>query len=42
MPWLWWADKHEELFLQGLPRDLLETKWDVILVDGPTGYNDEQ
>ncbi|XP_021744814.1 glucuronoxylan 4-O-methyltransferase 1-like [Chenopodium quinoa] len=30
-----------QLALKGLPKEVYETKWDVIMVDAPTGYYDE-
>jgi hypothetical protein len=36
------AVSEEEMYLHGLPQEVLDTKWDVILVDGPTGYDDQQ
>ncbi|GMP63164.1 hypothetical protein CsSME_00024964 [Camellia sinensis var. sinensis] len=30
-----------QLALKGLPSEVYETKWDLIMVDAPTGYHDE-
>ncbi|KNA07767.1 hypothetical protein SOVF_168920 [Spinacia oleracea] len=30
-----------QLALKSLPKEVYETKWDVIMVDAPTGYHDE-
>ncbi|KAI4318517.1 hypothetical protein MLD38_032212 [Melastoma candidum] len=30
-----------QLALKGLPAEVYETKWDLIMVDAPTGYHDE-
>ncbi|XP_010544116.1 PREDICTED: glucuronoxylan 4-O-methyltransferase 1 [Tarenaya hassleriana] len=30
-----------QLALKGLPKEIYETKWDLIMVDAPTGYYDE-
>jgi len=30
-----------QLILKGLPKEVYETKWDLIMVDAPTGYYDE-
>lgn len=30
-----------QLALKGLPKEVYETKWDLIMVDAPTGYYDE-
>lgn len=36
------AVSEEQLYLHGLPQEVLDTKWDVILVDGPTGRDEQQ
>ena len=30
-----------QLALKGLPNEVYETKWDLIMVDAPTGYHEE-
>lgn len=34
------AGQDERLMLQSLPYEVMSHDWDVILIDGPTGFHD--